>query len=107
MTVHGDGYSQRIKTTFWYVATFPVRTPARLTPVSAPPLGLRKYSKFSQTASGEWALQSQCDVYCADDADAASRLVRAVFVCADRTFVATLYTSDSDKIMRYTDEVGH
>jgi hypothetical protein len=27
-------------------------------------------------------------------------------ISLDRVFVATMYTSDADKIMRYTDEVG-
>jgi hypothetical protein len=32
-------------------------------------------------------------------------LMMYVLVPLDRIFVATLYTSDTDKIMRYTDEV--
>lgn len=36
----------------------------------------------------------------------ASGSLNLPFSLADRMFVATLYSSDSDKIMRYTDEVS-
>jgi len=45
-------------------------------------------SKFSQTVQGMWRVVE----------------VRTILTCQDSSFVATLFTGDTERLMRYTDE---